>query len=130
VILAWCPAPDRHIFGYVRDLVKPLAFLYVAVQLLLAVPAGASAGALAQAGMHQNPCEHMAVVPAQGDHCPCCPDGTSSVRDCLASCTLAATMSVSLMPVPATPERAQAASVLACAIPSASEPPLKPPPIS
>jgi hypothetical protein len=73
----------------------------------------------------------MAGVPAaHGDHCPCCPDGTSSMKDCLASCTLAAAMSISSLQLPATPERAQVAWAPASATPWASEPPLKPPPIS
>jgi hypothetical protein len=126
VIGFWRPARNRHIFGPVRSLVKPLAFLYIAVQLLLAVPAGAAAPMEA----HQTPCEQMAGVPAHDDHCPCCPDGTSSMKDCLASCTLAATMSLSLLPVPAAPARAPAVSVPVSSTSSASEPPLKPPPIA
>jgi hypothetical protein len=109
----------------VRSLTRPLAFLYIVVQLLLAMPAGA----VASPGAAQTPCEHMAGAPA-GDHCPCCPDGVSSMKDCLASCTLAATVSVSLPLVPVAPARSQSLPAAASATPCTAEPPLKPPPIA
>ena len=58
-----------------RRLARPLAFLVIAAQLLLAVPAMANAtvSAFATTEMH---CDHMDV---HGDTpCPCCPDGASS----------------------------------------------------
>jgi hypothetical protein len=106
--------------------VKPLAFLYVAVQLMLAVPAVATA----PTGTRHTPCAQMAGVPMHDEHCPCCPEGSASMKDCLASCTLAATMSVSTLHVPAIPERTQITSTPVSATPWISEPPLKPPPIS
>jgi hypothetical protein len=105
--------------------VKPLALLYIVVQLLLAMPAGA----LASPGAPQTPCEHGAAAPA-GDHCACCPDGASSMKDCLASCTLAATMSVFLPLALVAPVRSQPLPAAPSATPWTAEPPLKPPPIA
>ena len=70
-----------------RRLARPLAFLVIAAQLLLVVPAMANAtvSAAATTEMH---CDH---TDAHGDApCPCCPDGASSGTDCLVSCMLSA----------------------------------------
>ena len=64
-----------------------LVYLVIAAQLLLAVPAMSSAfvaSAAQTAG-----CGGMAPD-SHGDHCPCCPDGVTTMADCLVSCTLAA----------------------------------------
>ena len=72
----------------------------------------------------------MASMPADTDDCPCCPDGADSMRDCLASCTLA----VAALPDTPVLSRAPAPVARVEAAPSApllslSDPPLKPPPI-
>ncbi len=72
----------------------------------------------------------MASLPADTDECPCCPDGADSLKDCLASCTLAALA----LPDTHVVARALAPSLRVDAEPSApllslSDPPLKPPPI-
>src|SRR5690349_7521902 len=77
-------------------------YLVVAAQLLLAVPAMSSAFVASTA--HSAACGGMAPTQHHddGDHCPCCPDGVSTVVDCLASCTLAAaipTVMVVITPV-------------------------------
>ena len=103
-------------------LLKPLVYLLVAAQLLLAVPVGASVA---------TPCDEMEMAGTNdSDPCPCCPDGADSMKDCLASCTLAA------IAAPATQvlARASAPSLRVESEPSAplvslSDPPLKPPPI-
>jgi hypothetical protein len=118
---------SRFIVCRLRSLVKTLSFLYLAVQLLLAVPAGAAAAPM---GTHQAPCGQMAGVPAHDHHCPCCPDGASSMKDCLASCTLSAMMPISSLPVPDLPRQANVAWARVFTTPWVSEPPLKPPPIS
>jgi hypothetical protein len=108
----------------VRSLVKPLAFLFLAMQLLLAMPAGASASESPSGA-----CATMAGVHADG-HCPCCPDGVSTLKDCLASCTLAATMTSFHVTVPVV--RSHAAVIPLPVTPAAwaADPPLKPPPIA
>ena len=103
---------------------KPLAFLFLAMQLLLAIPASASTQ-----GTQQSACAAMPGMHAN-DHCPCCPDGVSSLKDCLASCTLAATMAA----VPLTIAVVRSHDVVIPASSTlttwAADPPLKPPPIT
>jgi len=111
-----------------KSIVKPLAFLLVAAQLLLAVPAMALAQST-WATADSNPCDEM-MGSTTSDECPCCPDGADSMKDCLASCTLAAVAS-SDVPLPARPV---ASSLRVEGLPSApllsaADPPLKPPPI-
>jgi hypothetical protein len=114
-----------------RILVRVLAV----AQLLAAVP---FANALPAHGADAMPCAgvmDMASMPAHAasahtNDCPCCPDGADSLRDCLASCTLAA---VALPAAPvfarvlAPPSRVEAAP--SAPLRSLSDPPLKPPPI-
>jgi len=108
--------------------IKPLIHLLVAAQLLLAVPANAWVRADATNEASQ-PCDTMMQAMEAGD-CPCCPDGVASMKDCLASCTLAAATvatCVSRAPVPIPAIRV--ASANAPPFKSYSAPPLKPPPI-
>jgi hypothetical protein len=125
VTLVWQPRVLRHIVRIVRSLLKPLVFLFLATQLLLAIPAGASA----PTGPHQTPCEHLSGAPSH-DACPCCPDGVSTMKDCLASCTLAATMTSFQVTVPVV--RSHDAVISRSSAPAtwAADPPLKPPPIA
>ena len=109
----------------VHRLIKPLAFLVVVAQLLLAVPAQALTTANMAATTDDSA---MAAMPC--DDCPCCPDGMDSMTDCLVSCTLAAAAPLqpvvpvlSVRQAPATPAPAAFAS-------TRFEPPLKPPPIA
>jgi hypothetical protein len=101
-------------------------YLVVAAQLLLAVPAMSSAFVAAAA--ESAGCGSMAPDD-HGDHCPCCPEGITTMTDCLASCTLAAAIPagwvvadpVSIPVVPA-PEPPALASYV-------DDPPPEPPPI-
>ena len=109
-----------------RRLARPLAFLLITAQLLLAVPAVASAH-VNRAAAEEMPCAGMEM--SDDHHCPCCPDGVDSMSDCLASCLLgfAATPVISVAHIATTPdapfiEPARLAE-------TASDPPLKPPPI-
>lgn len=125
MIGVWRPVVDRRIVCRVRSLGKPLAFLLLATQLLLAMPVGASSASGTQSGA----CATMAESHADG-HCPCCPDGVSTLKDCLAACTLAATMTSFHVTVPVV--RSHDAVMPLPGIPAAwaADPPLKPPPIS
>ena len=124
--MAWQLFHGWHIFGSVHRLAKPLVFLLVAAQLLLAAPAMASAR-LAPGEAAKLPCAGMQM--ADSHHCPCCPDGVESMRDCLAAC---------LLGVAATPTASVARIVIASSVvnveparltETSSDPPLKPPPI-
>jgi hypothetical protein len=105
-----------------KSLVKPLIYVLVAAQLMLAVPA---------MGSSSTPCEQMGMAAASTvDHCPCCPDGAQSMKECLATCTLA----VAALPGMQVSSHSSAPSVrvdapLSAPPDSLSEPPLKPPPI-
>jgi hypothetical protein len=107
---------------------KPLVFLLVAAQLLLAVPAIAFAQSTS-ATAESSPCDEM-MGSTTHDECPCCPDGADSMKDCLASCTLAA-VAISDAPIPARlsepPLRVDGSPSAPLA--SFADPPLKPPPI-
>jgi hypothetical protein len=119
-----CAAP---MFSPVRrHLFKPLVYLLVAAQLLLAVPA--MAYSRAQSGTSA-PCDQMTHM-ADTQECPCCPDGGMSMSDCLVSCTLAsaaAPVRIDQVRVAAPAQRVDA--MPSDAYTSYSAPPLKPPPI-
>jgi hypothetical protein len=110
----------------VRRIAKPLAWLLICAQLLLAVPAVAMSKVAGnvEAGM---PCNGMPM--GDGDHCPCCPDGVDSMRDCLASCMLAVAVTPAELTVQVlTPTHYR--FIEPCYAAGAStDPPLKPPPI-
>ena len=110
-----------------RRLARPLAFLVIAAQLLLAVPAMANATVSAAAATEMH-CDHMK---AHGDApCPCCPDGVDSTAACLAACSAAfgITASVSVSQVRADSPRVSLPIVTAHS--RVFDPPLKPPPIA
>lgn len=111
-----------------KRLLKPLVYLVVAAQLLLAVPAMAVAQGVS-AESTSMPCDEMPGM-GEGDDCPCCPDGVDSMKDCLVSCMLAAVAT----PNAGIPSRAIAPALRVESAPfvpraSLSDPPLKPPPI-
>jgi hypothetical protein len=109
-----------------------LVRVLVAAQLLAAAPF-ASASPAASDHADASPCAEMmgmAALAADEGDCPCCPDGTDSLRDCLVACTLAAA-AICETPVFA---RAPEPSLRVDAPPTAplhslTDPPLKPPPI-
>ena len=103
---------------------KPLAFLFLATQLLLAVPAGASTQAT-----HKTPCAAMPGMQSD-DPCPCCPDGVASLKDCLASCTLAATIPAFAFTIPVVRSHDVVTPTSTTPTAWAADPPLKPPPIA
>lgn len=103
-----------------RNLAKPLAVILIATQLLLAIPASAS-------GSGEPPCAGMASSATH--HCPCCPSGADSMKDCLAACTLAAAITPDLLVIRVSPAALPAVREIVPGFASASDPPLKPPPI-
>jgi len=101
----------------VNRLARLLLPLLAIAQLLLAVPALASvhAGAAAAAACH---------------HCPCCPDDASSMKDCLAACTLGAAIAPSISVVFVVTQVSAVTADSSYYVPSLAEQPLKPPPIA
>jgi hypothetical protein len=113
----------------VRRITHFLACLLAGAQILLAIPAIAASAAPAS----EPHCPGMAVGADQGAHsddCPCCPEGTSSMADCLVSCMLSAAAPVHAEFSTAAPAQDSPAPVLPLFRISAAEPPLKPPPIT
>jgi len=111
-----------------RLLARPLLFVFVAAQLLQAVPVMASAPA-SGSSHHEMPCDQV-PTPAGDDSCPCCPDGADSMKDCLASCTLAAAIAPSIFIVHVVPSVSEAFVDSSYRATALSGPPLKPPPIA
>ena len=101
-------------------------YLIVAAQLFLAVPAMSSAFVASAA--ETAACSTMAPDD-HGDHCPCCPDGVTTMADCLVSCTLAAAIPAGLIvadpvSIPVAPAR-EPPTLASCF----DDPPPEPPPI-
>lgn len=115
-------------FRPVRSLSKPLIYVLIAAQLLLALPAMASAQTGATTA-HEMPCDEM-PMPAGDDPCPCCPDGTNSMTDCLVACTLAATAAPSLSIAHVANSGAPPIVESFHSFDTPSDPPIKPPPIA
>jgi hypothetical protein len=112
-------------FVAVRRLSRILLPLLAVAQLLLSLPAMASASAGSGPSV---PCDEMAMHD-DGD-CPCCPDGTDSMNDCLTSCTLGAALIPCTPTVIAVPHVAADFAEIAYTLPTLADPPVKPPPIA
>jgi hypothetical protein len=108
----------------VPRLAKLLIPLLIAAQMLLAVPAMASAPA---ASSDEVPCHEM---PMPADHCPGCPDGADSMNDCLAACMLAVAITSEFVVVRVAPHPATEFVDSFNRPSSVFDPPLKPPPIA
>jgi hypothetical protein len=105
-----------------------MLFVLVAAQLLQSAPVLASTQA-SGSSHHEMPCDQV-PTPAGADSCPCCPDGADSMKDCLASCTLAAVIAPSISIVHVVPRVAEAFVGSSHRATALSDPPLKPPPIA
>jgi hypothetical protein len=114
-----------------RRLAKPVAFLVITAQILLAVPAIAAAS-VSTAGATEMPCDGMPMHEAMDgdDPCPCCPDGASSMTDCLVSCMLAAVAAPAITSAHFVTSHAPPYVEIPFTGDSFSSPPIKPPPIS
>ncbi len=69
-------------------------------------------------------------MPAGDDPCPCCPDGATSMTDCLVSCLLAAATAPTIFTTQVVSIPTEAFVELPHAAKAFSDPPLKPPPIA
>jgi hypothetical protein len=107
---------------------RPVALLVIAAQLLLGWPGMASAQTSTPAGSHAHCNEMFAVHHEKG--CPCCPDDSGSMKDCLVMCSLAAAVAPSVIEVVVTPSRVAAFVEFPDYQTTLADPPLKPPPIA
>ena len=123
-------AYGRTVRRLLNRLARPVALLVIAAQLLLGFSAAATAQAPAtqSQGAHA-PCDAMGAV-SHDDGCPCCPDGTGSLKGCLVMCSLAAAVTPSELVVAVTPTHAAVLVEYPHYATTLSEPPLKPPPIA
>jgi hypothetical protein len=113
--------------GPVHRFSKALVYVLIAAQLLLAVPAIATAHSTGAAAAEQA-CDEM-PMPAGHHDCPCCPDGSDSMTGCLVSCTLGATAAATISTVPMATATAQPYFEIPHTLDTFSDPPIKPPPI-
>ena len=116
----------RRYGPYVRKLAKPVIWLLLAAQLLLAVPAVAMSQVATHVGADM-PCDGMPM--GDGDHCPCCPEGVDSMKDCLASCMLGAAAPPAEWKVHVVAPPRLGFSEPGSTAGTATDPPLNPPPI-
>jgi hypothetical protein len=120
------------VLHFLKRMARPVALLVIAAQLLLGLPAMATAQVPAAAGT-QAPCADMPAshgLGAKHDGCPCCPDGAGSMKDCLVMCTLAAAVTPSVFVVVVAPSQAPSLVEFPGFLTALSDPPLKPPPIA
>jgi hypothetical protein len=109
---------------------RTLVTVLVAAQILLSAPVVAAVTFDAETpGTASMPCADMMPAAADGEPCPCCPDGVENAAGCLSAClsTLGATPMTT--PAFASGESAKAMTTLAVPLARAAEPPIEPPPI-
>jgi hypothetical protein len=126
LIDSWSSELSEPILAAVHRILLTVLSLFIAAQLLLAVPAGA--GAMSGASSAAAHCADMHEASGE-KHCPCCPDGADSMSDCMSACIAAAALPASLpvFAVDRLDEFVRRPSF--DFVTSLADPPLKPPPI-
>jgi hypothetical protein len=109
---------------------RALIHVLVAAQVLLSAPVVAAVtNSPDSAGMSGMPCDDLMPATADGDPCPCCPDGVDSAASCLSAC-VAALGAISALTLPAVVTTSSTSiATTQTSVACAAEPPLKPPPI-
>jgi hypothetical protein len=122
----WRLRPPRVIVGTVRRRwFKPLVYVLVAAQLLLAAPI-VSAAAKATA----MPCGDSMTMPGSASHdCGCCPGDVTSMGDCMSACTAVQAPPPAIAVVASAITFTDASAPPVVAVTEFGDPPLKPPPI-
>lgn len=117
-------------FGPVkRCYFRPLVYVLVAAQLLLSAPV-VSAAAAGSSSIAEMPCADSMPTAEKFDHCPCCPDGVTTMAGCMSACAVTATaLGTTIAHVHRSPVVPIATTVFNNLAESA-DPPLKPPPIA
>jgi hypothetical protein len=112
-------------FAFVKRSIRPLACVLIAAQLLLSAPVvSALTAASASDAM---PC--AGLMSGDPEPCPCCPDGTESMAQCLSACTAAFVIAVKPSAIVPVSEPSSASAPLFVPLAVFAEPPIKPPPI-
>lgn len=110
-------------------ILRRLAFLLIATQLLLSAPVASAYAAIA-AGADGANCAEMMNAGDSAEPCPCCRDAALGVAACLGACTASVGFFVTftLPPVRSGSEPAEIKPLIHRA--DLADPPLKPPPIA
>ena len=106
-----------------RRLVRFLAPILLAAQLLAVLPAAAAQTAAVQAS-------HAHCNGTPPDHCPCCPDDSDSMSGCFVMCALSAAVTPSIFVIAIAPAHTAPMIDSSTYQSSLADPPLKPPPIA
>lgn len=106
---------------------RPVALLIVAAQLLLAIPSLAHASLAAGS---TTPCNVIQMSGQHQDGCPCCPDGVSSMKDCLVTCSMAVAVTSAIGSFKVSASHDAPVADVTDPISYLADPPLKPPPIA
>lgn len=111
-------------FAFVKRSIRPLACVLIAAQLLLSAPMVSALSAMS--APDSMPCAGM--MP-DTEPCPCCPDGTENMAQCLSACTAA--FAISSAPFAVVPVRtiSPSSAPLFVSRHALADPPVKPPPI-
>jgi hypothetical protein len=123
-------AREAYVVRVISRHFRVLIHVLVAAQVLLSAPVVAAVThAPDAAGMSGMPCQDSMPAMADGEPCPCCPDGIDSAASCLSAC-VAALGSISTMTLPrAITSSSKSIGTSSVPLACAAEPPLKPPPI-
>jgi hypothetical protein len=112
-------------FAFVKRIFRPLLYVLIAAQLLLSAPVVSALSAASAS--NAIPCADMMM--GDTEPCPCCPEGTESMAQCLSACAAAFGFVVAHSGFVAEPEPSSASAPLFAPLAVFSEPPIKPPPI-
>lgn len=109
---------------------RALIHVLVATQILLSAPvvAGLTVDSAATTSASM-PCADFMPAAADGEPCPCCPDGVDTIGGCLSACMAMLGAIPMATPPPSSAMSAKPSPSLTVQLALAAEPPLKPPPI-
>jgi hypothetical protein len=112
-------------FAFVKRFIRPLLYVLIAAQLLLSAPVVSAL--TAAPGSSAMPCAGMMI--GETEPCPCCPEGSESMAQCLSACTAAFGIVAAHSGVAPAAASSSASAPLFAPLAVFAEPPIKPPPI-
>jgi hypothetical protein len=112
-------------FAFVKTFIRPLLYVLIAAQLLLSAPVVSAL--TAASASNAMPCADM--VMGDTEPCPCCPEGTESMAQCLSACAAAIGCVTAHSGFVSEPEPSSSSAPLFAPLAVFAEPPIKPPPI-
>jgi hypothetical protein len=112
-------------FACVKRFFRPLLYVLISAQLLLSAPVVSAL--TAASASNSMPCAGMMM--GDTEPCPCCPEGTESMAQCLSACAAAFGFVVAHSGFASEPASSCASAPLFKPLAVLAEPPIKPPPI-